>query len=129
MNPNRSSAAARRGCCCNACGWAHSWSLRGIIAVAGLALVVVLLTACTAGPNTAAGQGPQDAGFWLGLWQGFIAPITFLVSLFNDSVGIYEVHNNGGWYDFGFLIGVSIFFSAPAAGAGGRARSGRRRKR
>ena len=63
------------------------------------------------------------------LWQGFIAPITFLVSLFNDSVGIYEVHNNGGWYDFGFLIGVSIFFSAPAAGAGGRARSGRRRTR
>jgi hypothetical protein len=99
---------------------------RGIIAVAGLSLVVLLLAACTAGPNTAAGQGPDDAGFWLGLWQGFIAPIAFLVSLFNPSVGIYEVHNNGEWYNFGFLIGVSIFFSGTAAGAGGRSRSARR---
>ena len=101
---------------------------REVAAVAVLALLVVLVAGCAASSNAAAGQGPDDAGFWLGLWQGFIAPIAFLVSLFNDSVGIYEVHNNGGWYDFGFLIGVSIFFSAPAAGAGGRARSGRRKR-
>ena len=97
-----------------------------LVAVAGLALFVVLVASCAAGPNAAAGHGPNDAGFWLGLWQGFIAPITFLVSLFNHSVGIYEVHNNGGWYNFGFLIGVSIFFSGSGAGAGGRSRSSRR---
>ena len=99
---------------------------REVAAVAVLGLLVVLVAACTAGPNAAAGQGPNDAGFWLGLWHGLIAPITFLVSLFNHSVGIYEVHNNGGWYNFGFLIGVSIFFSGSGAGAGGRARSSRR---
>ena len=101
---------------------------REVVAVAGLGLLVVLVAACTAGPNAAVGQGPNDAGFWLGLWQGLIAPITFLVSLFNHSVGIYEVHNNGGWYNFGFLIGVSIFFSGSGAGAGagGRSRSSRR---
>lgn len=99
---------------------------RGVAAVVGLLLVVVLMTACTAGPNVAAGQAPTDAGFWLGLWQGFIAPIAFLVSLFNDSVGIYEVHNNGGWYNCGFMIGVSIFFSGSGAGAGGRSRSAKR---
>jgi hypothetical protein len=99
---------------------------REVAAVAGLALLVALLAGCAAGPNSAAGQGPDDAGFWLGLWQGLIAPITFVVSLFNDSVGIYEVHNNGGWYDFGFLIGVMIFFSGGGAGAGGRSRSSRR---
>ena len=80
------------------------------------------MAACAAGPNSAAGHGPHDAGFWLGLWQGVIAPIAFLVSLFNRSVGIYEVHNDGGWYNLGFMIGVSIFFS----GTGARARPGGR---
>jgi hypothetical protein len=97
------------------------------MAVVGIVVLVVLtLAACAAGPNVAAGQGADDAGFWLGLWQGFIAPIAFIVSLFNDSVGIYEVNNTGGWYDFGFLLGVSIFFSGGGAGAGGRSRSRRR---
>lgn len=98
---------------------------RVLTAVAGAALVVVLLAACAAGPNEAA-SGANEAGFWLGLWHGFIAPIAFIVSLFNDAVGIYEVDNKGGWYDFGFLAGVSIFFSGGGAGAGGRSRSRRR---
>ncbi len=87
---------------------------------------MLLMVACTAGANTVAGQGPDDAGFWFGLWQGFIAPIAFLVSLFNHSVGIYEVHNNGGWYNFGFVFGLSIFFSGSGAGARGRSRPSRR---
>jgi hypothetical protein len=28
------------------------------------------------------------------------------VSLFDDDVAIYEMNNNGGWYDLGFLMGV-----------------------
>ena len=47
------------------------------------------------------------AGFWAGVWHGLIAPIVFIVSLFNSSVGIYEINNNGRWYDFGFMIGIS----------------------
>lgn len=46
------------------------------------------------------------AGFWRGLWHGMIAPIAFIASLFSDC-SIYEVHNNGGWYNFGFLLGIS----------------------
>ncbi|MGZ4471879.1 MAG: hypothetical protein ACXVW2_05480 [Nocardioidaceae bacterium] len=76
-----------------------------------LALVAVLVAGCAAGPNAMAGKGVDQAGFWLGLWQGLISPITFLVSLFNDQVGIYEVHNNGNWYNFGFMLGVSTVFS------------------
>ena len=77
-----------------------------------LTVIAFLLTACAAGPNTAAhvadaSQAP--AGFWLGLWHGIIAPITFAISLFNDNVNIYEVHNNGNWYDFGFVLGAGIF--------------------
>ena len=75
--------------------------------------LLLILTSCAAGPNDLAG-GPGAAGFWLGLWQGLISPITFIVSLFNDKVNIYEVNNNGNWYNFGFMLGVARFFSDPS---------------
>jgi hypothetical protein len=30
----------------------------------------------------------------------------------NDNVNIYEVHNNGNWYNFGFMFGLSIVFGS-----------------
>jgi len=92
--------------------------------LAGLLLLMLVLVACAAGDNTAADVPSADgdvAGFFLGLWHGIIAPITFVISLFSDNVGIYEVHNNGGWYDFGFLIGAGVFLGGGGAG-GARAR-------
>jgi hypothetical protein len=50
------------------------------------------------------------AGFWLGLWHGLIAPFAFVISLFKDDIGIYEAHNNGRWYNFGFIFGLMIVF-------------------
>ena len=50
------------------------------------------------------------AGFWLGLWHGFVAPFAFFISLFKDDIGIYEAHNNGRWYNFGFILGLMIVF-------------------
>lgn len=79
---------------------------RGVV----LLVAVIVLTGCAAGINTAAGPtGDGDvAGFWLGLWHGIIAPITFIISLFDNDVNMYEVHNNGNWYDFGFVLGAGI---------------------
>jgi len=74
-------------------------------------LAVLVLAACAAGPNPEVDAGADPAGFWLGLWQGFIAPITFFIALFTDNVNIYEVNNNGNWYDFGFVIGAGLLFS------------------
>ena len=54
-------------------------------------------------------DGHESAGFWAGLWHGIIAPITFLVSLFVVGVSIYETHNNGRWYEFGFMLGIGGF--------------------
>lgn len=90
-----------------------------------LALVVLAVTACAASPNELRATPNADgevAGFWLGLWHGVIAPFAFLVSLFNANVGIYEVHNSGGWYNFGYLMGLTIIFGG-GGGAGCRARS------
>ena len=91
-----------------------------LLAVAG----VLLLSACAAGPNPALDTGPDPAGFWMGLWQGFIAPITILISLFTDEVSIYEVQNSGNWYDVGFMIGISAVFG----GFGGGGAASRRRR-
>ncbi len=49
----------------------------------------------------------EPAGFWAGFWHGIISPLTFLVSLFNPNVRIYETNNKGVIYDFGFLLGAS----------------------
>lgn len=49
----------------------------------------------------------EPAGFWAGFWHGIVSPITFLVSLFNPNVRIYETNNKGVIYDFGFLLGAS----------------------
>jgi hypothetical protein len=35
---------------------------------------------------------------------------------------MYEVHNNGGWYNFGFILGMSIIFGGSAGGASSRRR-------
>ena len=90
-----------------------------------VALVLVGLTSCAAGPNTqraVANSAHHVAGFWLGLWQGIIAPITFFVSLFSNHVNVYEIHNNGNWYNFGFVLGAGILFSGGAAGSRKRRR-------
>jgi hypothetical protein len=75
------------------------------------------------GPNPLA-RSPDEAGkvagFWRGMLHGSIAPITFILSLFNPNVQIYEVHNNGAWYNAGFLLG--------AMGVLGGSRSGARRE-
>jgi hypothetical protein len=73
------------------------------------------------GPKTA--EAPKAAGFWFGLWHGIISPVTFVISLFSRGTQIYEVHNSGGWYDFGFLLGISMIFGG---GGGGAARARRR---
>ena len=84
---------------------------------------LLLLSSCAAGPNPATGTGEEPAGFLLGLWHGIILPITFVISLFTDDVSVYEVVNNGNWYDFGFFLGLTISLGGGGAGS----RSKRRR--
>jgi hypothetical protein len=90
-----------------------------------LSLILLTLAGCTAGPNELANSPDEEgevAGFWQGLWQGFIAPFTFIISLFSDRFHMYEVHNNGGWYNFGYLFGLTMIL-----GGGGRGSARRRR--
>lgn len=42
----------------------------------------------------------------MGIWHGWMAPLSLIVSLFNDNVRIYDTYNTGWWYDAGFYIAI-----------------------
>jgi hypothetical protein len=88
-------------------------------------ICLLIFTSCAAGINpskdTMNDKG-ENASFLQGLWHGVITPVTFVISLFSPDVNVYEVHNNGGWYNFGFVLGLSIIFGGSAGTAGRRRR-------
>jgi hypothetical protein len=98
--------------------------MRNYTSIILLVLAMMLLASCAAGPNEFKNVPDEEekvAGFWRGLWHGIISPVTFIVSLFNKNINVYEVHNNGGWYNFGFLLGIGAL-----SGGGGSSASRRR---
>ncbi len=69
---------------------------------------ILSLSACAAGNPQFTPEAP--AGFWYGLWHGIISLISLVIHIFNNDVVVYEINNRGGWYDFGFLLGVIGFW-------------------
>ncbi len=61
------------------------------------------------------GGVPNPPGFLKGLLHGFILLFSFIASLFTD-YEIYAFPNTGGWYNFGFVLGVMSFFGGGGAG-------------
>ena len=62
----------------------------------------------------------KPAGFWLGIWQGIIICLTFIASWFDHDIVLYQVKNNGFWYNFGFIIGLTIAIGGSAGGSRGK---------
>jgi hypothetical protein len=52
----------------------------------------------------------RPAGFWAGFWHGIVSGLTFVISLFCPRVRMYESHNRGRLYDFGFILGLSVTY-------------------
>jgi hypothetical protein len=70
---------------------------------------VAALSLAACADQLASGVRPGAPGFLHGLWHGFIFPVAWVLSLFMDDVAIYAVPNNGGWYDFGYFLGIVVF--------------------
>ena len=90
------------------------------VLLVGLTLV---LSACgTVNPmkNTPLEETGKVYGFWNGLWDGWTAVFAFIGNLFGGHYGVYQVHNNGNWYDFGFLLGVGAFAGGSSSAASRR---------
>ena len=69
--------------------------------------LLLVLAACARQAGSAVEPGAP--GFLLGLWHGFIFPVAWLLSLVMPDVAVYAVPNNGGWYDFGYFLGIVVF--------------------
>lgn len=93
----------------------RSYQIFGIVI-----LLIFVLASCAPGPNdlekTPDSEG-KVSGFWKGIWHGFIAPITFIISIFSRSVRLYEVHNSGFWYNLGFVLGAGLFLQGGILGS------------
>ena len=71
-------------------------------------LALLALSACIA-TQQADAVAPTAPGFLMGLWHGFIFPVAWVASLFVPKIAVYAVPNNGGWYDFGYFLGIVVF--------------------
>jgi len=82
-----------------------------------LLILPILLSGCAdVSPHVSDCITSNPYGFWSGLWHGWISVFAFIGSLFTDDIAVYAYNNNGGWYNFGFLLGAGAFsFSADKA--------------
>ena len=85
-----------------------------------VALAVITIVGCF--PGDGRNTRIEPAGFFMGIWHGWIAPLSLVVGIFDHGVRIYETNNVGWWYDFGYYIAI-------IAGFGGIAVSRRRKKK
>ena len=63
-------------------------------------LPLLVLSSCSSAVSN------EPAGFFVGFLQGFVIILIWILSLFSDSFPLYESYNNGGWYDFGYFLGI-----------------------
>lgn len=76
-----------------------------VLAALGLLL---LLAACASQTPETVEHTATTPHFLHGLWHGFIFPFAWIGSLFDSDIAVYAVPNNGGWYDFGFFLGITV---------------------
>ena len=91
----------------------------------GLLSLVLFSLQCTAGNSGYTVTEP--AGFLIGLWHGAISGFTLVIQVFSDSIKVYEIYNCGGWYDFGFWLGVTSIWGGGSHHGVKRARRKRNR--
>ena len=76
--------------------------------VRALLVLPALLAMAGCADQIPAGVEPGAPGFLWGVWHGFIFPFAWIGSLFSQNIAVYAVPNTGGWYDFGFFLGITV---------------------
>jgi hypothetical protein len=65
---------------------------------------IIILTGCL--PRDGSYTEEDPATFLSGIWHGWIAPLSLLLSIGDSTRGIYEPINTGFGYDFGFYMAI-----------------------
>ena len=77
---------------------------KSLLVIALVLGLVVLLSGCLATESMA--PTSKIAGFFLGVWHGWTAPIALIIRLFNPAIRIYAANNAGWWYEFGYYVAI-----------------------
>lgn len=85
--------------------------MRKLVVFGILLIALVPLSGCVPGDGT---YLTDPAGFFWGIWHGWIAPISLILGLFNDTYRVYEVNNTGWFYDLGFYVAIISGFGGIA---------------
>ena len=75
-----------------------------------LLALVVLMTGCATQIDTTNCINTEPSGFFWGWWNGATMFFSFIGSLITNDIVIYDINNNGGWYDLGFILGNGSLF-------------------
>ena len=71
-----------------------------------LLLLIALITFAGCVPGDGKHTAAEPAGFFWGIWHGWLAPISLIWGIFNPDIRVYEPQNTGWWYDFGFYMAI-----------------------
>lgn len=78
---------------------------RVLLTVAAIVVLSLLMAGCLPGDGAATPSEP--AGFFWGIWHGWIAPFSLIGEIFfNKGLHIYESYNTGWSYDLGYYMAV-----------------------
>ncbi len=73
---------------------------------------VLILSGCADSMSFQQASEATQVGFFYGFWHGVIAPLAFIISLFDEDVAVYAIYNNSAWYDLGYILGIGGFAKA-----------------
>ena len=90
--------------------------------ISAILVLALILSGCASQIDAGVSAEASAPGFWWGLWHGFVFPFAWIGSLFDPDIAVYAVPNSGGWYDFGFFLGVTVL-------GGGSVFSSKKRKK
>jgi hypothetical protein len=80
-----------------------------------MVLMVLLMCGCADTITFEQAITHEPVGFWYGLWHGVTFPFSWVGSLFADDIAVYAIYNTGGWYDWGFFLGVAGVFGGSSS--------------
>ena len=81
-------------------------NMKRTLVASGFLLLCMALPISGCMPGTGGANVTHPAGFFMGIWHGWIAPVSLVGGLFDPAIRVYESSNTGWWYDFGFYIAI-----------------------
>lgn len=73
-------------------------------------ILMILMSGCVPGDGSYTDE--NRAGFFWGIWHGWLAPVSLIMGIFNNQLRVYETLNTGWWYDLGFYMAIISGFGS-----------------